>query len=120
MTTASGHTNAILASAVTGTKVCDASGKDVGEVRDIVLDKESDNIMFAVVSLGGFLGIGEKFHPLPWRELDYDPDTGRYMINHSKEELEAAPSDSLEELTRDNGMRYRDRTYDYYRTPRYW
>ena len=42
------------------------------------------------------------------------------MINHSKEELEAAPSDSLEELTRDNGMRYRDRTYDYYRTPRYW
>ncbi len=79
MTTATGRTNAILASRVTGTKVRDGSGRDVGEVKDIVLDKTSSNIMFAVVSFGGFLGVGEKYHALPWAELDYDPSSDSYI-----------------------------------------
>src|SRR5689334_24689352 len=109
MTTATGHTNAILASRVTGTKVRDASGSNLGEVKDIVLDKTSNNIMFAVVSFGGFLGMGEKYHALPWAELDYDPDSEAYIVSWTKEQLQAAPSDSIEELTRDDGMHYRNR-----------
>lgn len=119
-TTASGHTSAILASRVTGTKVRDASGKDIGEVKDIVLDKTSNNIMFAVVSFGGFLGMGEKYHAVPWAQLDYDPASNSYRINMTKEQLEAAPADSINELTRAGGTSYRDRAYDYYKTPRYW
>lgn len=57
MTTATGHTTAIRAKKVTGTTVKDRSGKKVGQVEDIVLDKLSNNIMFAVVSFGGFLGM---------------------------------------------------------------
>jgi sporulation protein YlmC with PRC-barrel domain len=120
MTTATGHTNAILATRVTGTKVQDASGRNVGEVKDIVLDKTSNNIMFAVVSFGGFLGVGEKYHAVPWAELDYDPDTNAYQISWTKEQLEAAPSDSLDELTKGDGMPFRNRAFDYYNTPRYW
>jgi sporulation protein YlmC with PRC-barrel domain len=118
--TASGHTNAILASRVTGTKVRDGAGRDVGEVKDIVLDKTSNNIMFAVVSFGGFLGVGEKYHALPWAELNYDPSSNAYMVSWTKEQLQAAPSDSLNELTRAGGASYRDRAFDYYKTPRYW
>jgi sporulation protein YlmC with PRC-barrel domain len=120
MTTATGHTNAILASRVTGTKVRDASGNAVGEVKDIVLDKGSNNIMFAVVSFGGFLGMGEKYHALPWAELDFDPSTDSYVIGWTKEQLQSAPADSLEELTKSDGMLYRNRAFDYYNTPRYW
>ncbi len=120
MTTASGHTNAILASRVTGTKVRDATGADVGEVKDVVLDKTSNNIMFAVVSFGGVLGIGEKYHAIPWKELDYDPSRSCYVISWTKEQLKAAPSDSLNDLTGQNVSQYRDRAYDYYKTPRYW
>ena len=121
MTTASGHTNAILASRVTGTKVRDGSGKDVGEVKDIVLDKTSNNIMFAVVSFGGFLGVGEKYHALPWAELNYDPSSNAYMVSWTKEQLQAAPSDSLNELTKTGAATtFRDRAFDYYKTPRYW
>jgi sporulation protein YlmC with PRC-barrel domain len=120
MTTATGHTNAILASRVAGTKVRDISGESVGEIKDIVLDKTSNNIMFAVVSFGGVLGIGEKFHPLPWNELNYDPSLKSYVVSQTREQLEAAPSDSLEELTAYDGMVYRDRAFDYYKTPRYW
>jgi sporulation protein YlmC with PRC-barrel domain len=120
MSTTTGHTSAILASRVTGTKVQDASGESVGEIKDIVLDKTSNNIMFAVVSFGGVLGMGQKFHPLPWNELDYDPSVGCYVIARTRAQLEAAPSDSLDELTAEDGMVYRDRAFDYYQTPRYW
>jgi sporulation protein YlmC with PRC-barrel domain len=120
MTTATGHTNAILATRVTGTKVRDMAGNTIGEVKDIVLDKTSNNIMFAVVSFGGVLGIGEKYHPLPWNELDYDPAQNCYVIARTKEQLEAAPADSIDRLTANDGMSYRDRAFDFYKTPRYW
>jgi sporulation protein YlmC with PRC-barrel domain len=119
-TTASGHTTAISAKKVIDTNVKDLQGNTIGEVEDIVLDKLSSNIMFAVVSFGGFLGVGEKYHPIPWEMLDYDPEEGAYTINVTKEQLQAAPADSIEELTRDAGTAYRDRAFDYYQTPRYW
>lgn len=120
MTTASGHTSAIRAKRVIGTKVKDAAGNKIGEVEDIVLDKQSNNIVFAVVSFGGFLGMGEKYHPMPWSMLDYDEDADGYVVSVSKEQLKAAPADTVEELTKDDGMVYRERTYDYYKAPRYW
>lgn len=120
MTTASGHTSAIRAKKVIGTSVKDPSGQKIGEVEDIVLDKQSNNIMYAVVGFGGFLGMGEKYHPMPWASLDYDEGSDGYVVNLTKEQLKAAPADSIEALTRGDGMAYRDRAYDYYKAPRYW
>src|SRR6185437_8400501 len=120
MPTASGHTKAIRAKKVIGTNVKDPTGKKIGEVEDVVLDKESNDIMFAVVSFGGFLGVAEKYHPIPWSSLDYDEDEDAYVVNYTKEQLEAAPAASIDELTQDDGMRMRDRTYAYYKAPRYW
>jgi sporulation protein YlmC with PRC-barrel domain len=118
--TSSGHTAAIRAKKVIGTAVKDTSGTTIGKVEDIVLDKLSNNIMFAIVGFGGFLGMGEKFHPLPWSTLDYDEDEGGYVVNISKEQLQAAPAYSMEELTQADGMQFRERIYDYYGAPRYW
>jgi sporulation protein YlmC with PRC-barrel domain len=120
MTTLSGHTSAIRAKKVIGTSVKDPTGKKLGEIEDIVLDKQSNNIMFAVVSFGGFLGLAEKYHPLPWPSLDYDEGENSYTVNVTEEQLRSAPSDSIDELTKNDGRAYRDRTYEYYRTPRYW
>jgi sporulation protein YlmC with PRC-barrel domain len=118
MTTNTGHTSAIRASKVIGTTVKDSSGERIGEVEDVVLDKQSNNILFGVVSAGGVLGIGEKYHPVPWAALDYDESEGAYIINLTKDQLKAAPADSLEELTRNDGQAYRDRAFDYYKVPR--
>ena len=120
MTTASGHTSAIRAGKVIGTSVKDRNGNSIGKIEDIVLDKASNNIMFAVVSFGGFLGIAEKYHPLPWSSLDYRVDQGAYSVEYTREQLEAAPADSMEALTKDDGTRYRDQAYDYYKEARYW
>jgi len=120
MPTTSGHTTAIRARKVLGTKVTDPSGKKIGEIEDVVLDKQSNNILFVVVGFGGFLGMAEKYHPIPWSTLDYDEAQGAYTVNFTKEQLQAAPAGSIDELTRDDGLQYRDRAYDYYKVERYW
>lgn len=120
MATATGHTSAIRAKKVIGTDVKNATGDKIGEIEDVVLDKLSNNIMFAVVGFGGFLGMGEKYHPIPWSSLNYNESEGSYIVNFTKDQLESAPSDSIEALTRDDGTSYRDRAYDYYQAPRYW
>lgn len=120
MATLSGHTSAIRAKKVIGTSVKDPTGSSIGKVEDIVLDKQSNHIMYAVVGFGGFLGMGEKYHPLPWSTLDYDPSEGGYVVNLTKEQLKAAPAYSMEELVAGDGTQFREKVYDYYSAPRYW
>ncbi len=120
MPTATGHTSAIRAKRVIGTNVKDPSGHKIGEVEDVILDKQTNSILFAVISFGGFLGMGEKYHPIPWAALDYDEGEGAYVVTYTKDQLQAAPAGSIDELTRDDGLQLRNRTYDYYRVPRYW
>jgi sporulation protein YlmC with PRC-barrel domain len=120
MPTPSGHTSAIRATTVTGTDVHDSSGRKIGEIEDIMLDKLSNNIMFAVVSFGGFLGMAEKYHPLPWSSLKFDKSKDGYVVEVTKEQLEAAPAGSIDELSRNDGQDFRNRAFDYYKAPRYW
>jgi sporulation protein YlmC with PRC-barrel domain len=120
MTTASGHTTAIRASRVIGTPVKDTAGETLGKVEDVVLDKLDNAIMFAVVGFGGVLGVGEKYHPLPWSVLDYDEEAQAYIVPYTKDQLKAAPSDTITELTRDDGLHHREQVYDYYKVQPYW
>lgn len=120
MPTATGHTTSIRATRAIGTDVYNMNGEKIGKVEDIVLDKTDNSIMFAVVGFGGFLGMGEKYHPLPWATLDYSPDTGGYIVPYSKEELEAAPADTINELTKNDGVHARQDAYSYYKVDPYW
>jgi sporulation protein YlmC with PRC-barrel domain len=120
MPTSSGHTSVIRVSKVLGTNVQDPAGKKIGEVEDVILDKQSNEVMFAVLSFGGFLGIAEKYHPIPWASLKYDESQKAYVVNYTKEQLLAAPAGSVDELTQNDGLNFRDRTYAYYKAERYW
>lgn len=115
MTTASGHTSAIRAKKVIGTNVKDTTGTKIGQVEDVVLDKQSNSIMFAVIGFGGFLGMAEKYHPIPWASLDYNENENAYVVSYTKDQLKAAPAGSIDELTRDSGLQYRDKANDYYK-----
>lgn len=86
---ARGH---ILATTVKGTAVFDGESRHLGHIDDVVLDKISGRAEYAIMSFGGFLGIGEKFHPLPWQSLAYDPGLGGYVVNVTRDQLESAPS----------------------------
>ena len=120
MTTHSGHTEAIQATRVIGTDVFNGQGEQIGTIEDVMLDKTSNGIMFAIVEFGGFLGIGEKFHALPWSTLDFDPARGGYVVPFTKEQLKAAPVHDISEFTRNDGRAVRDKAFEYYKVPPYW
>src|ERR1044071_7645985 len=103
MTTASGHTSAILASKVKGTSVYNATGDKIGTVEDIVLDKQSNQILFAALGFGGVLGIGEKYYPVPWSMLNYDEKKGGYVAPLNKDVIQNAPAYDLKDLTKHDG-----------------
>lgn len=108
MPTPSGHTRAIRASRVIGTRVYNLQFEAIGEIHDVMLDKMSNDIMFAVVNFGGFLGIGEKYHAVPWSLLDYQKDKGGYVVSLTKTDLKNAPAQSASELTASDGVPARD------------
>lgn len=122
MPTATGHTTAILSSKVKGTAVYNSGGDKIGHIEDIVLDKESDHIMFAALGFGGVLGMGEKYAPVPWSLLNYSKDKGGYVVPMSEDQIKAAPAYDLKELIKGDGEygNIREKSYDYYKVPHYW
>jgi len=109
----------IAADKVKGTKVYNPAGEDLGTIDDIMIDKASGRAIYAVMSFGGFLGMGEKFHPLPWATLKYDEQKGGYLVNLDKKVLEAAPNydrGSQFAWTPDYGRK----VDSYYNTTSYW
>ena len=83
---------------VTGTNVYNRDGEKLGSVEAMMIDKMSGQVRFAVMSFGGFLGMGEKYHQLPWNGLSYDLDHKGYVVNLNREALEAAPVFTREEI----------------------
>jgi sporulation protein YlmC with PRC-barrel domain len=109
----------IAADKVKGTDVYNADGEELGTVDDIMIDKISGKAIYAIMSFGGFLGIGEKYHPLPWSTLHYDESKGGYVVNLDRKMLEDAPTyDANDEFewTPDYGQR----VDKYYNAPSYW
>jgi len=113
-------TSLISAGKVTGTNVYNTSGDLLGEIHDVMIDKLSGRIAYAVMSFGGFLGLGEQYHPLPWATLKYDTRQGGYVVGITQEQLKGAPA-----FARDAQPAWGDRVYekgihDYYGTAPYW
>jgi hypothetical protein len=104
---------------VEGTAVYGADEKKIGKLERVMLDKASGKVAYAVLSFGGFLGMGEDYYPTPWSLLKYDTKLGGYRASLTKDQLEKAPKYS--QSTSWNWNRDNDRrVYDYYRTQPYW
>ncbi len=81
----------IAADKVEGTTVYNPAGEKLGSVEDIMLDKMSGKVCYAVLSFGGFFGMGTKECPLPWEKLTYDTNMGGFVVNIDRTTLENAP-----------------------------
>jgi hypothetical protein len=87
----------IAASKVNGTRVFNPGGESCGAIYDVTIDKRSGKVAYAVMSFGGFLGIGENYHPLPWEVLHYDEGLGGYIVNVELQRLREGPAYGLSE-----------------------
>lgn len=106
----------IASDKVAGTKVYDRQDNHLGSVYNLMMDKFSGQVAYAVMSFGGFLGIGEKYHPLPWKTLTYDPRLEGYVVNVTREQLERAPTYAADETPWTDAA-YGRSVHDYYGTP---
>jgi len=109
----------IASDRVEGTAVYRSNGERVGEIERVMIDKLSGKVAYAVMSFGGFLGIGEEYHPLPWALLTYNPKLGGYEVNVTEDQLKGAPK-----FARDEDWDWSDRNRDeavnnYYQTAPY-
>lgn len=107
----------ILGRRVTGTPVFNKAGDRIGQVDDLSIERESGRVVYAIIAFGGFLGIGEKFHPIPWSLLDYDPAHSGYVVPLDKAALESAPCYDRYELSAVGGpshQGYGEQIFGYY------
>lgn len=109
----------IASDKVEGTAVNDRKGNKIGTIERVMIDKRSGKVAYAVMSFGGFLGVGERHHPLPWRLLDYDVNQAAYVIDLDRDMLEGAPMVEMRDGSWDEAL-YGQQLHDYYRVPPYW
>jgi len=82
----------IASNKVEGTAVYDRTGRHLGAVHNFMVDKVSGQVAYAVLAFGGFLGLGETHHPLPWKALTYSTELGGYVVDIDPGLLAGAPS----------------------------
>lgn len=86
------ETGSLIASdKVEGTAVYGVDGHKIGRIENVMIDKISGQVAYAVLSFGGFLGMGDDHYPLPWSMLKYDTKLGGYKVNITRDQLENAP-----------------------------
>ncbi|HWL06346.1 MAG TPA: PRC-barrel domain-containing protein [Xanthobacteraceae bacterium] len=115
------ETHALIGSdKVEGTSVYRSNGDKVGKIERVMIDKQTGKVGYAVMSFGGFLGIGEDYYPLPWSLLTYNPRLDGYEVNITEEQLKGAPKYSQHENW-DWGDRNRGQNiHDYYGATPFW
>jgi sporulation protein YlmC with PRC-barrel domain len=99
---------------VDGTTVYNRNGDKIGTIDHLMIDKISGQVEYAVMSTGGFLGIGESYSPVPWNSLVYDVNMGGYVMDTDKARLERAPR-----FTSSAQPNWSDRSYGD-RVDKYW
>ncbi len=119
MATATAHPNHQLISSedVEGTNVYDLKGSAIGEIAHLMIDKVSGRVTYAVMSFGGFLGLGHSHYPVPWGALKYDTKLDGYVTSISEQQLKDAPTFSDDSWTDRN---WETQTYQHYKVQPYW
>ena len=89
---------------VNGESVYSPQGEHIGTIDHLMIDKKSGNVAYAVMHFGGFLGLGEEEHLIPWKKLHYDTTKNGFMTDITEEQLKGAPERS--------SSWYQDRGYE--------
>lgn len=111
------ETDRLIASdKVEGTRVYDRRGNRLGHIENFMVEKRSGRVEYAILSFGGFLGLGERHYPLPWQVLDYDERLGGYVVDITERDLERAPSHRAGEAPRWD-MAYSQGVYGFWGVP---
>lgn len=110
----------MAASSFEGETVVNPQGETLGEIEEVMLDVRGGRIAYAVMSVGGFLGVGEKFFAVPWPAFTMDTDNKRFILDVDKERLSKAPGFDQEHWPSMADTRWANEIHSYYGTKPYW
>jgi len=79
------------ANTLIGNEVCNENDDDLGEIKEIMLDTRTGRVSYAVLSFGGFMGMGDKLFAVPWNALTLDTVNHRFILKVEKDRLQSAP-----------------------------
>ena len=117
MGTASPTFNLISSENVEGTNVYDPDGNKIGQIDHLMIDRVSGHVRYAVMSFGGFMGLGHSHYPLPWNAIKYDTARAGYITNVTENQLKDAPEFSDDSwMDRD----WEERWHQHFKTRPYW
>lgn len=119
MATSTVHPNHQLISSedVEGANVYDMNGNKIGDIDHLMIDKVSGRVSYAVMSFGGFIGLGHSHYPIPWAALKYDTKLNGYVTGITEQQLKDAPAFSDDSWSDRN---WETRTYKHYNVTPYW
>jgi hypothetical protein len=100
--------------------VVNAGGESIGTIEAIMLDVASGRIAYAVLSFGGFLGVGNKYFAIPWSALTLDAAEKRFVMDVSKEQLESAPGFDKDRWPAMADRRWATEVHAHYDVSPYW
>ena len=112
------HHALVASDRVSGTDVYDARGDKIGYVERFFIEKVSGRAVYALMSFGGFLGVGEDHYPIPWARLHYDTSLGGYRVDLTEKDLEDAPKWIDGEPIVDSA--WDERVHAHYGVPPWW
>ena len=112
------ETNRLISSEkVDGTAVYNTTGEKLGSIHHLMIDKFTGHVEYAVMSFGGFLGMGQSYHPLPWRTLTYSIDLGGYCVDLDRGRLERSPRYTMSDPPDWSDRAYRGKIDEYWIPP---
>lgn len=110
----------LSASTLKGDSVVNASNEKLGTIEELMIDLSSGRIAYAVLSFGGFLGMGDKLFAIPWSALSVDTDEKRFVLNVKKETLEKAPGFDKDHWPNMADQAWGANIYRYYGSKPFW
>ena len=110
----------LTASTLAGDQVQNSAGEDLGKVDEIMIDIPSGKVAYAVLSFGGFLGMGNKLFAVPWSALRLDEDKKHFVLDVDKKKLENAPGFDKDKWPDMADTTWGTRIFSYYGVAPYW
>ncbi len=110
----------VKASSILGTSVVNTKHESLGDIKEMVVDPRTGKIAYAVVSFGGFLGMGEKLFAIPFSSFEYNLEKNVYVLDVPKERLEGAPGFDPDHWPRMSDEKWNRDLYTYYGRSPYW
>jgi len=111
----------VLASKIIGEAVVNRQDKNLGKIHELVIDAKEGRLVYAVLSFGGFMGMGNKLFAMPWEAFEFSNTENKLILNVDKKKLETAPGFDKDAKWPDFADRiWGEGVYKYYGLEPYW